>query len=38
MYLDAEQQAELVNEVVLVIILSFWCLLAWYEERGGRRG
>lgn len=33
MWMSVEEQAELVDEVVLVIILSFWCLLAWYEER-----
>ncbi len=32
-----EEKAELVNAVMLVIVLSFWCLLAWYEEKSGQR-
>ena len=33
MWVSAQEQAELVDEVILVIILSIWCLLAWYEEK-----
>lgn len=37
-----EEQGELLNQVCLIIALSFWALLAWYEEqmekrKGGRR-
>lgn len=36
--MTAQEKSDLLNQVFLIIVLSFWALLAWYEEKTGRGG